>query len=212
MLESHFIETHHNLLNQTIQLPSELLHPSWLPFFPPPVNLPPLPAQVLPGTALIPPVLGSWKGLPHTPLLRSPASQLGSPKRKKQIPDASRDMEQEDEPREFFFEDLPKQLDKLQGNYTMDVEQDCLLCSVGPPVDIARPQPILDPNIFGYQMPAKSILYDAFVELHLAEWASVADEEQGDSQATVTTVQHHLTTRQGIQPGSSSRVPSKADN
>lgn len=214
MLENHFTESHADLINKTIRLPSPLLLPLWKPFFPTRIEPPPIPTPVPPGSALILPVEGSWRARPRTPQ-RAEAPQIGSPKRRKpapQIPDTKPDVEREEEQEEFVFEDLPKQLDE-NLNYKWNAEQECIIQSLGPPVDVARPQPILDPNIFGYRVAQKTILYDAFVELHIAEWGTDDDDKPEDSQVTVTEARYHPSARQGgTQIANSSGVPSKADN
>ncbi|KAF8899610.1 hypothetical protein CPB84DRAFT_1130285 [Gymnopilus junonius] len=214
MLESHFKESHPDLLNKTVHVPSPFLLPLWRPFSPLHHDPLPLPTHVPPGLTLIPPVKGSWRTQPRTPR-RIEEAKIASPKRKKhgpQIPDVKADVKEDAEHEEIEFEDLPKQLDS-GGSYAWEAERECVLQSVGPPVDVARPQPILDPNIFGYRIPRKSILYDAFVELHIAEWDMDDEEEpEDDSQLTVTEIRLHPNTGHGSQIPSSSRVASQADN
>ncbi|KDR67971.1 hypothetical protein GALMADRAFT_257494 [Galerina marginata CBS 339.88] len=207
MLETHFSEDHPQLLNQQVTIPSPLMLPLWLPFHPLAMVPPDLPLNIPPGSAIIPPIQGSWKARPHTPLMVEGSKfKLGSPqKRLGGIPKVVDNPE--DEPRvteEIVFEDLPKQLDD-EGNYMVDYEQECVIQSAaGPWFDVARPPPPLDPVIFGHRIPPTTIFYDAFVRQHLEE---LVREEEGEETAEA---RYHPNTRQGMQAAGPSNVVSMA--
>jgi hypothetical protein len=154
-LENHFRETHVDLLNKVITIPSDLLLPMTVPYPPIPLDLPPpLPRYPM---LFLSAVRGTRIRHLEGPSLSqvSQASQA-SPRKRLRL---HQPVEEEisSEPSSIFFDDLEKtQFDK-SGEY-----KECVLGLVGPRLDVARPQPILDPTQFGLKSPPVSIHYEVF--------------------------------------------------
>ena len=167
LLEGHFAECHPELVNQTVTLPSNILLPSWRPYFPPSGDPPPLPVEVVPGSILVPSVEGTGPGQPRsrTPCFsdqRSELMTLGSPKKRPRL-NRGDDEGAVRENTLFIFDDLPSQLN-TQGDYIRNANVDCVIRNQGPSLDVARPQPPLDPNVFLHKTPKISIHYASFAE------------------------------------------------
>lgn len=156
-LDNHFKETHRHLLNEDITLPSDLVLPMSIPYIPAALDLPPpLPLHPMPGCLIVPAVRGS-RVCDVGGLSLSQASQ-GSPRKRlklHQMPEEETSSETS-----IFFDDLEKQLDR-NGQFIGTMG--CILGrKVGPHLDVARPQPILDPAQFGLKSPPISIHYNVF--------------------------------------------------
>lgn len=158
-LENHFRETHVDLLNKVITIPSDLLLPMSVPHPPIPLELPP-PLPRHPMLAL-PAVRGTRiRHLEGPPLSQISQASQASPRKRLKL---HQPVEQETsfEESSIFFEDLEKtQFDK-SGERKEPIR--CVLGLVaGPRYDVARPQPILDPTQFGLKSPPVSIHYEVF--------------------------------------------------
>lgn len=184
LLEGHFLDCHPELVNQSITLPSNILLPSWRPYFPLSGDPPPLPTEVVPGSILVPAVAGTGPGQPRprTPHLsdqRSEIMTLGSPKKR---PRLSRS-DNEGVIREntlLTFDDLPNQLD-TQGDYIRNINMDCIIRNQDPSLDVARPQPPLDPDVFVHKTPKISIHYASFAEKMEREGFKRTQQQSGSS-------------------------------
>jgi hypothetical protein len=167
LLEGHFVDSHPELINRSITLPSNILLPSWRPYFPPSRDPPPLPTEVIPGSILVPNVEGTGPGQPRsrTPHFLDQKNELmtlGSPKKRSRL----NRVDNESLVREntsLIFDDLPNQVN-TQGEYIRSVNVDCVIRNQGPSLDVARPQPQLDPNVFVHKTPKTSIHYASFAE------------------------------------------------
>jgi len=164
LLEGHFMDSHPDLVNQDITLPSDILLPLWRPYFPPSRDPPPLPTAVAPGSILVSNVEGTGTGqprakTPHPPDKGNERITLGSPKKRPKLTPGGDENPLREYPM-LIFEDLPKQLNP-QGDYINTADIDCVIRGKGPHIDVARPQPQLDPV---HKTPKLSILYAAFAE------------------------------------------------
>jgi hypothetical protein len=87
---------------------------------------------------------------------------LGSPKKRPRLNRGDNEgVVRENTP--LIFDDLPNQLN-TQGDYIKNVNMDCIIRNQGPSLDVARPQPQLDPDIFVHKTPKISIHYTSFAE------------------------------------------------
>jgi len=160
-LDNHFRETHFDLLNKVITIPSDVLLPMSVPHPPIPLDLPPLPKHP---TLLLPAVRGTrirhLEGPPLSQVSQASYASQASPRKRLRL---HRLVEEEtsSEASSIYFEDLEKtQIDK-NGECKEPVQ--CVLGLVaGPRFDVARPQPILDPTQFGLKSPPVSIHYEVF--------------------------------------------------
>jgi hypothetical protein len=99
---------------------------------------------------------------PHSLDKRNELLTLGSPKKRPRLnPGGDEDFVRENPM--LVFEDLPKQL-STQGSYINTADVDCVIRGKGPHIDVTRPQPQLDPDVFVHKTPKLSILYAAFAE------------------------------------------------
>lgn len=158
-LDNHFKETHTKLLNKVITVPSDLVLPMTIPYFPLPCDLPPhLPSHPIPGSLIVPAVRGTRIRLIEGPPL-SQASQ-SSPRKRLKLHQLIEEEETLSESSSIYFDDFEKQLDEkgqLKGTIG------CILGQrMGPRFDVARPQPILDSVQFGPKSPPMSIHYNVF--------------------------------------------------
>ncbi|KAF8972657.1 hypothetical protein BDZ97DRAFT_1782094 [Flammula alnicola] len=196
LLESHFAESHLDLVNKEVVLPSDLLLPTWQPFYPLSKEVPPIPTRVAPGSGILPLVNGRARGRPaKTPEkaddLNTTHSPLTSPRKRPRLKFADTKPEEVAvrETAIFIFDDLPKQLDE-RGNYLPDnAELECVIRGKGPLLDVARPQDLFDPQTSGHQTPEGSILYDNFVRIHQLEDPKEPPSPRTHSQAVSTSRQ-----------------------
>lgn len=187
------------MVDTTVTRPSSLLQPSWLPFYPGDIGIPPLPPPISPGSVLLPTVQGSWRGRPSTPKNPNSANRLySSPKKSAKMDTGEvKPKPREDSPDEthdFEFEDLKAQLIK-EGEkfvYGFTAAEECVIRAVGPHYDLSCPQPQLDPTEYGHRVLPATILYDAWQRQHESEFVFSSsedeqeeDEGEGDSKADV---------------------------
>ncbi|KAF9477765.1 hypothetical protein BDN70DRAFT_880778 [Pholiota conissans] len=178
LLEDHFRETHADFINMEVPKSSPFLLPTWRPFLPDrSVKPPALPKTILPGTILIPPIRGTVRRatLESQESLDSIESFMGSqslsPRKRprKQLDMHEPEPEEEPEPN-FFFDDLPE--------FDRKLEDIAVIRPIGPLLDVARPQDILDPKEFGNRPLKGTILYDNFVRIHGLEGDDESEEEE----------------------------------
>lgn len=156
----HFEDAHKNLWGGIVRMPSELLLPSSKPFPPSLKSPPPLPKDRTIGAALVNPTKA--RGDIERFLVSENSPLPGRhrfPKQTENNPDAESSQRS---PR-LEFEDLDNRRISLDLARTFQVTD--FLAVVGrrgPRVDLARPQPMLDPDEFRNVMPPKSILYEVF--------------------------------------------------
>lgn len=180
-MEHHFREIHSDLIDQEVSLSSPLLLPTWRPFRPDhPAEPSHLPQSVPPGSGLVLPINGTPRRTIESQLsqwsrddesIMGSQSQLLSPRKKR--PTRQIDAAQSEETTEestFVFDDLPA--------YNDQPETVSLIRRKGPPLDVARPQDILDPKEFGYRVYKGTILYDSFVRIHGLESADETEEDK----------------------------------
>lgn len=154
-LIKHFKDIHADLLGRVIHLPSDLLLPSWRPFYPVPHPLPPLPSTVSPGCI----VLGEVRGgnvRRRTPILQPSSQPSPSPARRKLL---HNNTVESIESETFSFPDLPGR------EASMDLLQEALVFCRPTYLqgDNARPPPMFEPSRCLISMP-KTILYDVFAQ------------------------------------------------
>ena len=161
-LDNHFRETHVDLLNKVITIPSDLLLPMSVPY--PPISLdlpPPLPKHP---TLLLPTVRGTrirhMGGPPLSQASQASHASQASPRKRLRLHHLV-EKETSSEASSIIFEDLEKtQIDK-NGECKEPIRW-VLGPVAGPRFDVARPQPILDPTQFGLKSPPVSIHYEVF--------------------------------------------------
>lgn len=155
-LENHFKETHSDLLNKVITVPSDLVLPISVPYFPSPPDLPPpLPSHPILGCLFIPAVRGTR--IRH---VDGPPLSQASPRKRLKLHQLVEEEETLSELPSIFFDDFEKQFDK-NGQFKGTIG--CVLGQIaGPRFDVARPQPILDPTQYGPKSPPISIHYSVF--------------------------------------------------
>ena len=157
-LDNHLRETHVDLLNKIITIPSDLLLPMSVPYPPIPLDPPPLPRHP---TLFLPAVRGSQiRHLEGPPLSQASQVSKASPRKRLRLHHVTEE-ESSSEESSIYFEDLEKtQIDK-NGECNEPIR--CVLGLVaGPRFDVARPQPILDPTQFALKSPPVSIHYEVF--------------------------------------------------
>ncbi|KAH9479651.1 hypothetical protein JR316_0008246 [Psilocybe cubensis] len=186
-LEKHFMDEHPEVLDTIVTRPSPLLQPSWKPFYPIHVEIPPLPTSVLPGLVILPAIQGSWRGRPSTPKnLVNENGVNSSPKKLAkmdswEVKPKPRE-ESPDEAHDFEFDDLEIQYIK-QGDQILPkflTAEQCVIRPEGPHYDLARPQPQLDPNEYGHRVLPATILYDAWRRQHESEFVFTSSEDEKD--------------------------------
>jgi len=159
-LDNHFKERHPDLLNKVITIPSDVVLPLSVPYFPFPHDPPSLPSHPILGCLIVPAVRGTRiRHIEGPPL--SQVSQTSQTSRRKRLK-LHQMVEEEDTSSEssIFFDDLERQLDK-NGQFNETIG--CILRMVTKPrFDVSRPQPILDPTQFSLKPPPKSFQYDVF--------------------------------------------------
>jgi hypothetical protein len=187
-MENHFHEMHPDLIDLEVSLSSPLLHPTWRPFRPDyPAEPSQLPQSVPPGSGLILPINGTPRRAIETTQesqlsqvsqwsiddesVMGSQSQLLTPRKKR--PKRQIDVAHPEETTEestFVFDDLPAYNDRP--------ETVSLIRRKEPPLDVSRPQDILDPKEFGYRVYEGTILYDSFVRIHGLQSAEETDEDE----------------------------------
>ena len=161
-LDNHFRETHVDLVDCVITIPSKLLLPMAVPYYPIALNPPP-PLPTHP-TLLLPAVRGTrirhWEGPSLSQVSQASYASQGSPRKRLRLHQLVEE-ETSSQASSILFEDLEEtQIDK-NGECKEPIR--CVLGLVeGPRFDVARPQPILDPTQFGLKPPPVSIHYKVF--------------------------------------------------
>ena len=162
-LENHFKEIHTDLMNKVITVPSDLMLPISVPYSPLPHDLPPpppLPKYPTLGCLFVPAVRGTQiRCMEGPPLSQISQASQASPRKRLKLHQQVAE-ETSPEPSSIFFDDFETQIDK-NGEFIGTVG--CIIGqTVGPRLDVARPQPILDPTQFGLKSPPRSIHYNIF--------------------------------------------------
>jgi len=154
-LIEHFEEVHADLLGRLMQLPSDILLPSWKPFYFVPRSPPPLPGTVVPGCVIIGAVPGG-DIRHHTPTLESSLQPPLTPARRRML---HNDTLESVQPATFSFPDLHSH-EKLDA-----LIKDAIVFRRPPHLqgDNARPAPMLEPFRCCMSLP-KTILYDVFAQ------------------------------------------------
>ncbi|KIK07777.1 hypothetical protein K443DRAFT_673038 [Laccaria amethystina LaAM-08-1] len=156
----HFEDAHKNLSGGIVRMPSDLLLPSSEPFPPSLKSPPPLPNDGTVGTALVNPTKAQGN------IKRGSASENSPLPRRhgfaKQTDD-NPDRESSQRSSRLEFDDLDNRRITLDLASTFPVTNFLAIVGHrGRRVDLARPQPMLDPDEFGNVLPPKSILYEVF--------------------------------------------------
>lgn len=159
-LPKHFEDVHKNLLGSIVRMPSDLLLPSSEPFPPSLKSPPPLPKDCTVGAALVNPTKARGNIKPGSVSENSPLPRRhGFSKQAGDNPDT----ESSQRSPHLEFDDLDNRRISLDLARRFPVTD--FLAIVGRRsrrVDLARPQPMLDPDEFGNVLPPKSILYEVF--------------------------------------------------
>ena len=159
-LPKHFGDAHKNLRGSIVRMPSDLLLPSSEPF-PPFLNSPPpLPKDRNVGAALVNPTKAQGN------IKRGSVPENSPLRRRHDFPkqaDGNPDTEASQQSCRLEFDNLDNRRISLDLARTFLATD--FLAIVGREdrrVDLARPQPMLDPGQFGNVLPPKSILYEVF--------------------------------------------------
>jgi hypothetical protein len=174
----HFEDAHKNLSGGIVRMPSDLLLPSSEPFPPSLKSPPPLPNDGTVGTALVNPTKAQGN------IKRGSASENSPLPRRhgfaKQTDD-NPDRESSQRSSRLEFDDLDNRRITLDLASTFPVTNFLAIVGHrGRRVDLARPQPMLDPDEFGNVLPPKSILYEVFArQVTTEEKVGVKPEKVG---------------------------------
>ena len=156
----HFEDAHKNLRGSIVRMPSDLLLPSSEPFPPFLKSPPPLPKDRNVGAALVNPTKAQGNIKRSSVSTNSPL-----PRRhgfRKQADD-NPDTEDSQRSSRLEFDDLDNRRISLDLARTFPATDFLAIVGrQGRRVDLARPQPMLDPDEFGNVLPPKSILYEVF--------------------------------------------------
>ena len=159
-LPKHFEDAHKNLRGSIVRMPSDLLLPSDDPFPPSLKSPPPLPKDLIVGAALVNPTK-TQGNIKHG----SASENSPSPRRHgflKQMDDAPA-MESSERSSRLEFDDLDNRRISVDLARTFPLTDFLVIVGRrGRRVDLARPQPMLDPDEFKNVLPPKSILYEVF--------------------------------------------------
>lgn len=175
-LPKHFEDAHKNLWGSIVRMPSELLLPSSEPFTPSLKSPPPLPKDCTVGAALVNPTKARGNIIPGSASENSPLPRRhGFSKQAGDIPD----MESSQQSPRLEFDDLDNRRISLDLARTFPVTDFlAIVRHRGRRVDLARPQPMLDPDEFGNVLPPKSIFYEVFSRRVNTEEKVEADSEK----------------------------------
>lgn len=160
-LDDHLKEAHPDLANKVITVPSDLVLPMSVPYFPLLRDSPPpLPSHIMLGCVAVPAVRGTRIQRPSLPS----ASQMSQASPRKQLKLHQVADEEISSESSISFDDLEKQLVDETGEFGGKIG--CILgvATRRARLDVARPQPILDPMQFGLKTPPMSIHYEVFSE------------------------------------------------
>ena len=153
-LIEHLQLAHPELIGLVVSLPSDILLPSWRPFFPPPFPSPPALPKVMPaGTVILAPTAATTVRTRNRVIQPSPKQTL---LRKRTM--LHLDGDQSPELKPIIFDDLPDFPDSLTYE-----PQDFIIWRK-PAVlemDVSRPQSMRDPSLSEISPPV-SILYETF--------------------------------------------------
>lgn len=164
-IKGHFQDEHKDLDGQTLNIPSKILRPLWLPFYPNPssMTLPDLPKNPAPGCALVTASPAGVRGTDLSTLdIRMSSPSLTLPPRRptrRQIPRIN-ELEESQLTTEssIQFDDIPVlSITDCGGFYRFPIWRRPKMFNV----DVARAQRMID---VPFQEPPTSILFDAFAK------------------------------------------------